>query len=250
MDYPHGFEWMQQMITILPVEIEARNLRLTLKFQPRRSVHTGLAVVVENPLRQKWRFGFDVAIDRAGLTRILNIESSLNIATSKKIKNQEPIPRRCEFRAYFDVGSPTEFSVVPASGILEMSLNPDIEFPFDVVFKPQVYEKMTKALLIVETDEVEFLFEGHGQLLEYAPPKIERSGVLDVSMPETGVRRSARRHCVRENVDSVRGKPAKQKMRVVKVKHADGISPFAGQMGAESQRRIHPGFVGADEDFT
>jgi hypothetical protein len=250
IEYPPGYEWMESMITVMPLEVlDSPNLSLTMKFEPRRPVRATLAVIVENPLRQKWRFGFDVTIERGRISRVITIESSLHVASARRIKILEPIRRRCEFRAYFEPGSVPELSVTPASGILDISVSPDAEFPFDVVFRPVMYGKMMRGMLVVETDDIEFLFEVHGKMPDYLPPKIERSGMIDVSKPEgAAMRRSARRNFIRENIEGVKANPPKQKMKVVKVKHGDGPSPFVTQMGADSRRPARSGFIGSDEE--
>jgi hypothetical protein len=144
-----------------------------------------------------------------------------------------------------------ELSVSPGSGILDISLSPQGEFPFDVIFRPVMYGKMTKGLLAVETEEVEFLFEVHGKIPGYVPPVIERSGLIDVSAPDGATaRRSSRRNYIRENIEGVRLRAPKQKMKVLKVKPSDGPSPFVTQMSSESRRGTRPGFVASDEEST
>ena len=108
LEYPKGYEWMENMATILPLEevpAETRSVRVTIKFLPRKPVKATLSIVLENPLQQKWRFNFDVSIERGRVTRVIGIESPLNIATGRRIKIGEVIRHRTEYKAYFEYGS-------------------------------------------------------------------------------------------------------------------------------------------------
>lgn len=232
LEYPKGYEWMESMVTILPLEEapgDTRSVRVTVKFQPRKPVRTTLGIVLENPIHQKWRFHFDAVIERGRVTRIVGIESPLNVATARRIKIGESIQHRMEYRAYFEAGSANELTVVPSSGVLELSLRKEAEFPFEVVFQPRMYGKMMKGLLVVETEEIEFLFEVHGKIPDYVPPNIERSGRIDMSTPE-GARKKirTRRNFIRENIERVRqsnnnGDSLRRKMKVTRVQRTRPI---------------------------
>jgi hypothetical protein len=87
-----------------------------------------------------------------------------------------------------------------------------------------MYGRLMRGVLVVETDEVEWLFEVHGKIPEYAPARME-------------ARRSARRTYGR---DAGGGGIAWQRMKVVKVSHADGALPVVGQGHREAVRGSAP----------
>ncbi|KAK8858256.1 hypothetical protein M9Y10_013357 [Tritrichomonas musculus] len=227
LDFPNEFIWMKKYFSILPLEIIDANyipftesqttsnnnnnnnkVCVVLKVLLRKPVNAcSLAVVVEKQsTNQKWRSEFDIHVDQdLTVNRIISLESPVNVATSTKIKVHESIRVQTEFSAYFTPNSSHDLSVAPAKAIIEPTMLDDIELPFVITYFPKTYGKMMKGVLIVESEELQLVFEVHGRMPKYVPPKTRKSGKIDTSTPEGAkpIRKSTR-NFIKENIDCIR----------------------------------------------
>jgi hypothetical protein len=212
VECPEGFEWVHSALTYQPFELVeqqlSRVLNVTILFEPRKPFRHNLQVVVENPLGQKWRFVLRTTILQAEPMKTIVIDSPLNVETSKRVEVDEPIRQRTYFKAYFAPGSTTEFRLIPTHGVLEASLGLHNELPIDIVFFPTTYGKAMRGVLVVDTYDVEFVFEVLGRFPEYVPPLIEFSGRIDTTIPESArlaqSERKVKRNIIRDNIESVK----------------------------------------------
>jgi len=179
IDYPEGYEWLHSVISYEPFEIvqqlATRILKVTLNFQPRRPIRENLQLVAENPLGQKWSFILKTIISQPPIMKIITLESYLNIETSTRIQLDEPIRQKTYFTARLTPGSTVEFRVLPSHGVVETSLSHQDEFLVEVFFKPTSYGKIMRAVLVLDTNDVEYVIEVLGKLPEYVPPFFEHS---------------------------------------------------------------------------
>jgi hypothetical protein len=212
INYPEGYEWLNAVISYQPLELfrhpTTKILKCTLNFQPRKPLRQNLPVVVENPLGQKWRFVLQTSIAQAAVMKTIVVESPLNVETAKKIQIDEPIRQRTHFSASLAPGSTPEFRIFPDHGVIEASLSHRNDLPVDVLFRPTAYGKVMRAVLIIDTMDIEYVIEIIGTLPEYVPPIIEFSGRIMTAMTDsTRISQSARkprRNIIRENIESVK----------------------------------------------
>lgn len=211
---PSDLFWIKKYISILPLEIVDKyinigNNRVTavLKICLRRPIHTkDLGVVVEKiSTGQKWKTNFELNIEQNAITRIISMESPINVATTHKIKIHEQIQVRTEISAYFLPNSSLDLSVSPSKAIIEPTLSDEVELPFNVTYFPKMYGKMMKGFLVIESEEFQLMYEVHGRMPNYVPPKCRKSGRIDTSMPE-GAKptRKSTRNFVKENIESIK----------------------------------------------
>ena len=78
--------------------------------------------------------------------------------------------------AYFSHDSSSEFSVSPREGILDQSGRDGTQFV--VCYLPVEYGKIKIGKLIIETEEVQWVFEVRGSHLDYKPPEIKKTSVF------------------------------------------------------------------------
>lgn len=228
LHFPSELIWMKKYFTILPFEIVDKNyvpfsesdqLRpsnessttnrvcVVLKTHLRRPIEaTSLSVIVEKPsTNQKWKRDFDIQIDQdLTVNRIISLESPVNLPSSTKIKIREQIRVRTDFSAFFTPNSSHDLSVSPAKATIEPTMLDEIELPFVITYFPKTYGKMMKGLLIVESEELHLVFEVHGRMPRYVPPKTRKSGKIDTSTQEGAkqVRKSSR-NFIKENIECI-----------------------------------------------
>ncbi|OHS94108.1 hypothetical protein TRFO_11380 [Tritrichomonas foetus] len=200
------YEWLHKSFIILPIEhLDDGKARITFKIYPRKPVQTSVVLLIENNYEQKWRYNIGVNIEQGNISRIISLESSINIATSRMIKIVEPIRVQTEFSAYFLPNSSQDLSVSPSHAIIEPSLEDEIEFPFKVTYQPKMYGKMMKGILAIESIDTQYLFEIHGRMPNYHPPNVRKSGKIDTSTPD-GAKpiQKTTRNFIKENIESIK----------------------------------------------
>lgn len=213
IEYPAGYEWMRSAISTQPLVLERNGgtptIFVTLDCFPRKPANVTLQIIISNPLGQRWRFSFRAHITRAGVMKTITIESPLNCLTQHRVTIDEPIHQRTRFTADFAPGTCEEFDLSPNHGVIEASLQPRNELPFDILFKPTTYGKQMRGILIIDTIDVEYIIEVIGRLPSYVPPLVMKSGKINTTMPESAVRLSEtqggrRRNIIRDNIDNVK----------------------------------------------
>ena len=97
-------------------------------------------------------------------------------------KLQNIFTKEAKFIAYFSHDSSSEFSVSPREGILDQNGKEGTQFI--ICYLPVEYGKKKTGKLIIETDEVEWIFEVKGTHLEYKPPEIKKGNFYKYINPE------------------------------------------------------------------
>ncbi|OHT01690.1 hypothetical protein TRFO_31385 [Tritrichomonas foetus] len=212
VDFPEGFEFLKSVILIQPEKIVKTDvsptLHLNLTLQPRRPVQTTCQLIIENPMNQRWRFPIKINVDTGNLTKVMLMEAPLGQEAHEKIVIDEPIRSRCEFEAYFVQGSASEFNVSPDHGFMEPSLLEKNHLPIDVFFKPTTYGKLMKALLVIDTQDTQFLIELNGKVPDYVPPIAPLMGTINATINNSTMRSTResprKRNFLKENIEKAR----------------------------------------------
>lgn len=210
--YPEGYEFLSKAIELQFSDFSIENgiptITSNFKFSPRRPLNVNIKVSIENPLHQKWEFTYNIDISSADPIGSITLECVLNKEVHHSIELKENFNDKTSYRAYFAPGSATEFSVTKPQGYIDQSLNESTFMPFDVVFRPTMYGKVLKGLLVIDTLEAQFLFEVIGLIPEYKPPIITWGGRIDNKTPESILKwkeicSSRKKNFIRENIESV-----------------------------------------------
>ncbi|XP_060038661.1 cilia- and flagella-associated protein 47 [Erinaceus europaeus] len=177
-------------------------LTFNVVFAPKKPLRTEVILNIECITDGIWKYPITLIADEPEVDYIIDIESVglfkesfIDFKLTSQTSNPEP------FTAYFQPGSDPVFSVKPASGIL---LPYNTEGTLIVVgFKPQMYSKRYKALLVIQTADIYLLYEVNGLPPITTPPihvkpKVDSTNRLYYSRPVQ------QRNFLRENTRVVR----------------------------------------------
>ena len=206
-EFPNGFEWINNYITIRTLSAKKEKFTTTLKvqvdFTPKRPIDAVLHISAENPAKQKWRFPLKLHIEPSMATSKIVLESTLNKLQTAKVVVDDAILEPAEFHAYFMQGSATELSLSKSDGIIEPTQTDTTEMPFQIMFLPKTYGKLVRGTLIIDTEEAEYVFDVYGKMPDYLPPQIKKA-CIDTSMPESARLRDAqtlkKRNVIKDNI--------------------------------------------------
>ena len=212
--YESGYEFMQKTFNAHPTNVVVIDgtptLQVAVEYQPKRPLTIPVELSVENPLGQSWKFEVKIDIGVGEPYELITLECGLNKCVERKIFVDDKVTQRTFFHAYFANGSSGEFRISQTDGMLEPCLKDGFELPFTVTYEPKMYGKVMKALLVVDTLEMQWTFEFIGKVPDYIPPSKNRvTGTIDCSMPESvrnwsEIRSSMKRNCVKDNIEGAK----------------------------------------------
>jgi hypothetical protein len=189
-------------------------VRCSMSFEPLKSVRTRLQIKVAPESGGRWVFELDLIANDAEVDDVIKIDSAMNQERSVSFRMTNQFDERVPFNAYFTADSSAEFSVAPEMGILE-PYSSTTGTNFVISFRPQSYGKSYKGKLVVETNEMQWTYEVHGQQPKYQAPKNPRAKVdthiyaeLD---PEVYKGRQVQTKYLKENANEL--KKQQQQMR-------------------------------------
>lgn len=207
VEYPSDSLWMSKILKtrILSAEANATgvDLKTLIRILPRRPIDKTVTIVITNSFGQKWTFPIAVKVERGEPSQVVTIEGNLKETIVSSVFVNESFAARTAFHAYFAIGSAPELSVRPGQGYISPSMSTPVELPFDILFQPTVYGKPMRGLLVVDTLEVQYLFDVVGTIPEYKPP----SGLTSTfstrgATSEIGQRK--KRNPIRDNIRNVK----------------------------------------------
>ena len=150
-------------------------LPLDIKFYPLRPFKTDIEFVLRKKSGGQWIYNIILESTEPDPDDIIHIKSSLNKQSFVAFKLQNIFTKDAKFVAYFSHDSSSEFSVSPREGILDQSGRDGTQFV--VSYLPVEYGKIKVAKLIIETEEVQWVFEVRGSHLDYKPPEVKRTSL-------------------------------------------------------------------------
>ena len=151
-------------------------LDLYVKFYPLRPFKTECELIVSKKSGGQWIYDISLEALDSDPDDILYIQSSLNKIAELSFKLNNIFTRNADFISYFSHDSSAEFSIIPKEGILKEAGKAGTNFI--ISYLPIEYGKVKIAKLIIETDEVQWLFEIRGSHLEYKLPEIKQSELM------------------------------------------------------------------------
>ena len=151
-------------------------LPLDIKFYPLRPFKTDIEFVLRKKSGGQWIYNIILESTEPDPDDIIHIKSSLNKQSFVAFKLQNIFTKDAKFVAYFSHDSSSEFSVSPREGILDQSGRDGTQFV--VCYLPVEYGKIKIGKLIIETEEVQWVFEVRGSHLDYKPPEIKKTSVF------------------------------------------------------------------------
>ena len=153
-----------------------KKLPLEIKFYPLRPFRTEFEFVLRKKSGGQWIYNILLEALLPDPDDIINIKSSLHKEAYITFNLENIFTREAKFIAYFSHESSTEFNVSPREGILEQSGKQGTQFV--ICYLPVEYGKIKIGKLIVETDEVMWIFEIRGTYTDYKPPEIKESHLM------------------------------------------------------------------------
>ena len=146
---------------------------LEIKFYPLRPFRTEFEFILRKKSGGQWIYNIVLEATQPDPDDTITIKSVLNKESYVTFSLENVFAREAKFVAYFSHDSSTEFSVSPREGILEQNGKEGTKFI--ICYLPVEYGKVKIGKLIVETDEVMWIFEIRGMYIDYKPPEIKES---------------------------------------------------------------------------
>jgi hypothetical protein len=212
---PSGYDFLTSVLQLHPVSLKRQEagteLVIDVKFYPQRPVTLTARAVIKNPVGQEWEFEVSIVVEPGKPLGSLVIESLLHKTGTLQVSIPNVIRTTIAFHAYFVQGSAQEFTVTPEHGFIEPPIDSgesnQIPLPVTVVFAPQMYGKVLKGLLVIDTTENQFLFEVFGKTPDYVPPTlVSGTGLGNQLSPEKAERMTPKkkRNIVKENIETAK----------------------------------------------
>ena len=150
-----------------------KKLPLDIKFYPLRPFKTDVEFVLRKKSGGQWIYNIILEATEPDPDDIIHIKSSLGKQSFVAFKLQNIFTKDAKFIAYFSHDSSSEFSVTPREGTLDQSGRDGSQFV--ICYLPVEYGKIKIGKLIIETDEVQWIFEVRGTHLDYKPPEVKKT---------------------------------------------------------------------------
>ena len=148
---------------------------LLIKFFPLRPFKTECEVLLVKKSGGQWIYKMIFEALEGEPEDIIKIQSTIGQESFIKFNLQNIFTKNSRFIAYFSHDSSPEFSVKPKEGILDQSgRNGNI---FLIGFLPIEYGKVKIGKLVIESDEIQWIFHVHGCHLDYVLPEV-KSNIL------------------------------------------------------------------------
>eukprot|EP00898_Chlorokybus_atmophyticus_P004603 jgi/Chlat1/5143/Chrsp33S08970 len=200
---------------VLP-DTDATALRRALTVQP---IITDIAVVegegeAEGAVpKAKYRVSFQPQkATEPVLDGVITIESLVNHTGTAVIHIPSPLHTPAPCIAFFGPDSPPEFGISPSRAMVRPMTPDDPGTPFTVSFSPREYGRVLVARLIIQTEEMDWMYEIRGTRPQYVAPvavsRIENKLSAEVERQLAQSNTSVRRNIIRDNAASAGGRVA------------------------------------------
>lgn len=143
--------------------------RYEIIFQPLKTVDMQFVLLVNRQFGGRWRFAINFIATDPDPDDVIHITASLHRTTSVAFRLANQFPETAPFHAFFTPGSPHEFSIQPTNGILAPAGSEGSEFVLS--FTPHEYGKVLIGKLVIQTEDMQWLYEVRGGPQDYKIPK-------------------------------------------------------------------------------
>ena len=158
-------------------ELLKRKLPLQIKFYPLRPLKTEVEFILRKKSGGQWIYNILLEATEPEPDDIIYIKSSIGKQSFVTFRLQNVFAKDAKFSAYFSHESSSEFSVTPKEGILDQNGREGTQFV--ICYLPTEYGKIKIGKLIIDTDDVQWVFEVRGSHLDYKPPEIKKAHLLE-----------------------------------------------------------------------
>ena len=152
-----------------------KKLPLEIKFYPLRPFRTEFEFILRKKSGGQWIYNIVLEATLPDPDDVIPIKASLNKESYITFSLENVFAREAKFVSYFSHDSSTEFSVSPREGILAQNGKEGTQFI--ICYLPVEYGKVKIGKLIVETDEVMWIFEIRGMYTDYKPPEVKEGNL-------------------------------------------------------------------------
>lgn len=199
-------------------------LRFAVRFQPQRAMSCTCDLVIAKASGGRWRFPVLLEASEPDFDGTIQVEAQVNTVSEAVFLLANPEAHSSNFAAFFTPDSPAEFAVTPGSGVMPAgpqptsprgdssprpvaSLDSGDGVEFVISYAPKEYGMDKVGRLIIQTEEMQWVFEVIGTSPEYHVPE-GRSRVNTrlpghVAASLVAAKEKPRRNIVRENLKPV-----------------------------------------------
>jgi len=182
---------------------------LAIEFAPLRPMRALVQVLVTNEVGGRWRFRMDLHANAPEADDEIQLVSTLKKTSSVAFHLTNRTAEEAVFSALIFPESQRAFAVSPPQGILVPYGSNGTRFQVD--FTPSEYGKYYEADLIIDTDEMQWIYRLVGSFPAYQAPRNTASKVdsyISEQVDEKLLHKN-RRNFFKENMSAVRtGPPA------------------------------------------
>lgn len=180
-------------------------LKLRVSFDPLRPIKARCQIVILKKSGGCWTFKLDLEATEPKVDDTLLIRARPGEMKSIAFGLNNMLLGDAPFEAFFAKGSPRDFFVTPARGILRDETQPPTKII--VSFSPREYGKSKTGKLIIQTNMLRWTYLIRGDFPKYTSPKVESKLKRTLGV-EWGTKVRAaprpRRNFLRENTKAVR----------------------------------------------
>ena len=151
-------------------ELEHCILKLPLKanFYPLKPFKSECELVIIKKGGGQWVFNFLLEATQGDPEDIIRLESTINQSSSVEFSLHNLFTKTLNFKAYLTHTTSSEISITPSEGVLNPIGNSPAEFI--ISFKPVEYGKRKKGYIIIDTEDIQWVFEVIAKFCEYKKP--------------------------------------------------------------------------------
>merc|ERR1712166_118852 len=190
-------------------------VRYNMSFEPLKAMRCKVLLKVSLQSGGRWVFEIDLLANDAEVDDVIRIEGALNQTRSVSFRMTNQFNETAAFNAYFAPESSAEFSVIPEAGLLEPHGTEGTNFV--ISFNPAAYGKLYKGKLVVETDEMQWTYQVHGDHPKYQVPRNSKAKVESQIHPELEPEvykgRLTGHKYLRENVATLKAQTQQNRLR-------------------------------------
>ena len=158
-------------------DLNNRKLPLEIKFYPLRPLKTEIEFILRKKSGGQWIYNILLEATEPDPDDVIYVKSAIGKQSFVTFRLQNIFTKEVKFSAYFSHESSSEFSVSPREGILDQSGKEGTQFV--ICYLPVEYGKIKIGKLIIETDEIQWVFEIRGSHLDYKPPEVKRTHLFE-----------------------------------------------------------------------
>ena len=153
-------------VTPLTQLLAAPSLGVSLEWAPLRPARATGALVVTRASGGCWRYDVLLEAEDPEVEDVITIAAAINKPAAVSFTLENVVKADAPFSAFFTGDSPAKFAVSPAAGVL----SGNVGTTFTVTYSPDSYGKPLRGSLVIDTEDVRWIYEVRGTLPVYNPP--------------------------------------------------------------------------------